>query len=149
MSDRLTQLQDQVNKLASLFCDATGILQQRAKPSKFENFAENLNRGYEDEEKDKLQDEKSIEDIKIEYAKSITSAAKRIDELIDSLPDEDESNEQLQAQQLKELEHENAIAARHLEYVTECAENLLQQIQEKISFIAQSQLNFHHEPTND
>ena len=44
MTDRLSQLQDQVNQLASLFCDATGVLQGEAKPSKFENFAESLKR---------------------------------------------------------------------------------------------------------
>jgi hypothetical protein len=33
------------------------------------------------------------------------------------------------------------IAARQLEYVTDCAEDLLKQIQEKISQIAQSQLS--------
>lgn len=149
MSDRLSQLQDQVNFLASLFCDATGVLQAKAKPSKFENFAESLNRGYDEEEKDKPKDEQSIEDMKIRFAESITQTAKRIDELIDSLPNEDESNEQLQANQLRELEIENALAARQLEYVTDCAENLLQQIQKKIAQIAESQLSIHQESFKD
>ena len=38
-----------VNSLATLFCDATGVLQAQAKPSKFENFAENLKRDYEND----------------------------------------------------------------------------------------------------
>lgn len=144
MTDRLSQLQDQVNCLAQLLCDATGVLQDKAKPSRFENFAENLNRGYEniDENKD---DANSIDEIKSQFAKLITTTAKEIDILIDSLPNEDESNEELQMKQLRELEIENTQAARQLEHVTTCAESLLQQIQKKISQIAESQLNIHQE----
>ena len=147
MSDRLSQLQDQVNYLAELFCNATGVLQAQAKPSKFENFAENLNRGYEDDNQTAKATEEGgdIKDVKLTFAELITTTAKKIDVLIDSLPSEDESNEQLQAEQLKELEIENAEAARQLEYVTNCAENLLQQIQRKISQIAESQLSIQQE----
>lgn len=154
MSDRLSQLQDQVNYLAQLFCDATGVLQDKAKPSKFENFAENLDRGYENEaEKEKsgggggaeTNEQQSIDEIKLTFAELITSTAKKIDTLIDSLPNEDESNEDLQMKQLRDLETENTEAARQLEYVTKCAENLLQQIQKKISQIAESQLNVNQE----
>jgi hypothetical protein len=146
MSDRLSQLQDQVNNLATLFCDATGYLQGHAKPSKFENFAENLKRDYENEEAPAeaaaaaAAAETNVEDVKTTFAQLITSTAKKIDTLIDSLPNEEETNEQLLAEQLRELELENAIAARQLEFVTECAENLLTQLQEKISKISESQL---------
>lgn len=138
MSDRLSQLQDKVNILAGYFCDATGVLQAEAKPNKFENFAESLDRGYDAEEANP--DEK-INEIKLTFAQLITSTAKQIDTLIDSLPNEEESNEQLLSQQLSELEVENAVAARQLEYTTKCAENLLEQIQKKISQIAESQLS--------
>ena len=144
MSDRLSQLQDQVNYLASLFCDATGVLQASAKPSKFENFAKDLDRGYPEE---KAEAGASLEDVKVTFAELITTTAKKIDTLIDSLPNEEESNDQHLAQQLRELEIENAVAARQLEYVTKCAESLLEQIQKKISQIAQSQLSI--EPNSD
>jgi hypothetical protein len=139
MSDRLSQLQDQVNYLASLFCDATGVLQAQAKPTKFENFAESLDRGYEIEDKENA--EAAISDVKQTFAELITATAKKIDTLIDSLPNEEDSNEQILSHQLKELEVENAVAARKLEYTTKCAENLLDQIQKKISQIAESQLS--------
>lgn len=135
MSDRLSQLQDHVNFLATLFCDSIGVLQDQAKPSKFENFAENLKRDYENEEKTK-EDQASIENLKRTYVESIISTTKKIDDLIDSLPNEDEANEHLQAQQLSELEMENESAARQLEYVTGCAEDLLQQIQKVLENIS-------------
>jgi mediator of RNA polymerase II transcription subunit 21 len=140
MSDKLSQLQDQVNYLASLFCDATGILQSQAKPSKFENFAENLQRDYEEDDNNKPPIDGTVEDMKVTFAELITNTAKNIDDLIDSLPNEDESNESLQAEQLKQLEIDNKIAARQLEHVTNNAEELLKQIQDKISKIAQVQL---------
>ena len=111
MTDRLSQLQDQVNHLAGLFCDATGVLQGEAKPSKFENFAEGLKRDYEVSSETntganqpdaannlettapiKSESEASVEDIKLTFAELIMSTAKKIDILIDSRPDEDESN---------------------------------------------------------
>lgn len=148
MSDRLSQLQDQVNFLAELLCNATGLLQEHAQPSKFENFAESLSRGYDESDtklKHNLAGFESVDDIKLHFARLITQTAKEIDALIDSLPNEDESNEELQMKQLRELELENAQAARQLEHVTNCAENLLQQIQKKIAQIAESQLSVHRE----
>ena len=113
MTDRLSQLQDQVNQLASLFCDATGVLQGEAKPSKFENFAESLKRDYEvtaettstastnptetGEPAIKSESAASVDDIKLTFAELIMSTAKKIDILIDLLPDEDESNEKIQS----------------------------------------------------
>ena len=40
MSDRVTQLQDAINELADLMCNAIGLLQQEASPSKFEEDSE-------------------------------------------------------------------------------------------------------------
>ena len=137
MSDRLSQLQDNLNYLASLFCDATGVLQEQAKPSKFENFAENLDRGHAQ------QPQVDEVDHKLTFTDLITTTAKEIDTIIDSLSNENESSEEIQAQKLRKLEIENEIAAKQLENVTKSAESLLKQIQEKLSKIAESELRNH------
>jgi uncharacterized phage infection (PIP) family protein YhgE len=139
MSDRLSQLQDNVNYLASLFCDATGVLQEGSKPSKFENFADNLDRGHE--QQPTLTGEEI--DHKVTFTDLITTTTKEIDSIIDSLSNEDESTEIVQAEKLRNLEIENDIAAQQLENVTLCAENLLKQIQKKLSQIAESELRMH------
>jgi hypothetical protein len=138
MSDRLSQLQDNVNYLASLFCDATGVLQEQAKPSKFENFAENLDRGHAPQQQ-------QVDDVdhKLTFTDLITNTAKEIDSIIESLSNENESSEEIQAQKLRKLEIENEIAAKQLETVTRSAESLLKQIQEKLSKISESELRIH------
>lgn len=65
--------------------------------------------------------------------------AKDIDTLIESLPNEDSSQE-LQVQSLKRLEAENLAAAEKLEEVVRKGEMLLEKIQSALSDIAQSQI---------
>lgn len=65
--------------------------------------------------------------------------AKDIDTLIESLPNEDSSQE-LQVQSLRRLEAENLAAAEKLEEVVRKGEMLLEKIQSALSDIAQSQI---------
>lgn len=144
MSDRLSQLQDNVNYLASLLCDATGVLQEQSKPSKFDNFADNLERGYDQQQQtSELKTQESDVDYKLTFTDLIKNTAKEIDIIIDSLSNEDESTEEKQAEQLNKLENDNEEAAKQLEHVTKSAENLLKQIQLKLAQIAQSELKIH------
>lgn len=73
------------------------------------------------------------------FATLIARTAKDIDVLIDSLPSEDSSPE-LQAASLRRLEQENQDAARRLEEVVRRGDVLLDQIQQALHDIAQSQL---------
>lgn len=127
MADRLTQLQDTVNmvsegkvpypyfesKIVSLiqqadhFCNSIGILQQCAIPSKFPGF-------------DRSGAQTPVQNVQEDYAQLfaqlISRCAKDIDTLIESLPNEDSSQES-QIQSLKRLEQENQVAAERLEEV--------------------------------
>lgn len=127
MADRLTQLQDTVNMVgkrknlyfyfeslivspiqqADHFCNSIGILQQCAIPSKFPGF-------------DRSGAQTPVQNVQEDYAQLfaqlISRCAKDIDTLIESLPNEDSSQES-QIQSLKRLEQENQQAAQRLEEV--------------------------------
>ena len=73
------------------------------------------------------------------FASLIARCAKDIDTLIDSLPNE-ESSQELQVASLSRLEQENQEAGKRLEEVVRQGEVLLAQIQAALSDIALSQL---------
>lgn len=73
------------------------------------------------------------------FSTLIAKCAKDIDTLIESLPNEDGSQE-LQVQSLKRLEAENQEAYERLEKVVQQGELLLEKIQLALSDIAQSQI---------
>ncbi|XP_023239782.1 mediator of RNA polymerase II transcription subunit 21-like [Centruroides sculpturatus] len=131
MADRLTQLQDAVNAQAENFCNSIGVLQQFAAPSSFPEFEKSPPKSQ--------QQQQQQEDYAHLFATLIARTAKDIDVLIDSLPSEDSSPE-LQAASLRRLEQENQDAARRLEEVVRRGDVLLDQIQQALHDIAQSQL---------
>ncbi|XP_031623066.1 mediator of RNA polymerase II transcription subunit 21 [Contarinia nasturtii] len=130
MSDRLTQLQDTVNLQAEHFCNSIGILQQASVPSKFPGF-------------ERIGSQQSSQSAQEDYAQLfstlISRCAKDIDTLIESLPNEDSSQE-LQAQSLRRLEIENQEAAKRLEEIVDRGQKTLEKIQAALSDIAQAQL---------
>jgi mediator of RNA polymerase II transcription subunit 21 len=87
MADRITQIQDRINEQANFMCNAIGILQGTAKPCNFR------------EPSQELMDEPNA-DL---FAQHIARTAKDIDILIDSLPGDDKSVDELD-QELVNLE---------------------------------------------
>ncbi|XP_050503127.1 mediator of RNA polymerase II transcription subunit 21 [Diabrotica virgifera virgifera] len=135
MADRLTQLQDCINKQAEHFCNSIGILQQFASPSKFPNFDRSGSQT--------PQQQQNQEDYVQLFTTLIARCAKDIDTLIESLPSEESSTE-LQLQSLRILEQENQEAAERLEAVVRNGQELLEKIQAALSDIAQAQLDMQH-----
>ncbi|XP_046979477.1 mediator of RNA polymerase II transcription subunit 21 isoform X1 [Schistocerca americana] len=131
MADRLTQLQDTINQQADHFCNSIGILQQYSTPSKFSGF---------DRSGSQTPSQQQQEDYAQLFATLIARCAKDIDVLIESLPNDDSSTE-LQCNSLRLLEQENKEAGEQLEEVVRRGEALLQQIQDALADIAQSQLD--------
>lgn len=130
MADRLTQLQDAVNAQAENLCNSIGILQQYSYPSSFSEFEKSSSKTQPAAQEDYAQ----------LFASLIARTAKDIDVLIDSLPSE-ESSPELQSASLRRLEQENQEAAKRLEEVMQRGEALLEQIQQALHDIAQSQLD--------
>lgn len=117
---------------AEHFCNSIGILQQFSTPSKFPNF---------DRTGSQTPQQSSQEDYAQVFSTLISRCAKDIDTIIESLPNEDCSQE-LQFASLLMLEQENKEAAERLEEVVRRGEALLEKVQEALSDIAQAQLDF-------
>jgi mediator of RNA polymerase II transcription subunit 21 len=105
-----------------------GVLQQCSVPSKFTGF-----------DRSGSPSQNNIPPPQEDYAQLfstlITRCAKDIDQLIDSLPN-DESSQELQVQSLQMLEEENRSESEKLEEVVKRGEILLQRVQGVLSDIA-------------
>ncbi|KRY60791.1 Pyrroline-5-carboxylate reductase [Trichinella britovi] len=123
MSDRLTQLQDCINELASQICNSTGVLQQTASASNFENN-DQFSTGAEDNAE--------------LFAKLVASTSSDIDMLVDLLPNEEPSPD-LQNEQFSELNNLNTEAAQSLRLSVERGQVLLERIKNILSFIDNTQ----------
>jgi hypothetical protein len=136
MSDRLTQLQDVVNLLADHLCNATGVLQENARPSRFNDFEQNSST------KNSNVDNNG-DDYSQLFAQLITRTTSELVALIDSLPTIPSTDDDLTEQhvQLELLERENLEATLKLEQTTELAEYLLEQVQTCLQSLSQALLD--------
>lgn len=123
MANLLSQLEDALNVQAENLCNSIGVL-QRSPPA-----------GSNDT--DKMSEKETVPEVDYcqAFANLIAKTAKHIDELIDSLPNEDVYSE-CQDDSIKRLEEENIEAARKLEEVVVKGEILLQQIRDALSLLS-------------
>ena len=136
MSDRLTQLQDVVNLLADHLCNATGVLQETARPSRFGDFEQNSS-------STTTNVDNNGDDYSRLFATYITRTTSELVALIDSLPTIPSTEDDLAEQhgQLELLEQENIAATARLEQTTELAEYLLDQVQTCLQSLSQALLD--------
>ena len=111
-----------------------GILQQFSVPSKFSGFDRTGSQTPQITENPELEDYAQL------FSTLITRCAKDIDQLIDSLPS-DESSQELQAQSLQILELENRNESQKLEDTVKKGEELLEKIQAALSDIAKHMID--------
>lgn len=145
MADRLTQLQDCVNEMASQMCNAVGVLQQFAPPCPFgDNFdamdtsAPPQTAGSENDGATGFALLEQEENARL-FARLIAQTAKDIDLLIDSLPNDDVAME-VQMGGLRQLEKFNQDAARQLESTVADGQKLLEKIQDALDELAKTQM---------
>ncbi|KAI6175577.1 Mediator of RNA polymerase II transcription subunit 21 [Aphelenchoides bicaudatus] len=123
MADRITQIQDRINDLANFMCNAIGVLQATAKPCNFREHNQELA-------------EEPNADL---FAQHIARTAKDIDILIDSLPTDDKSTEELD-RELVNLDAQHTTHGEELETVTKDAEKMISSIQDFLGEIAKVQM---------
>ncbi|UJR08226.1 hypothetical protein I4U23_012499 [Adineta vaga] len=140
MSDRLTQLQDVVNLLADHLCNATGVLQETARPSRFGDFEQNSSTTTTTTTTNV---DSNGDDYSRLFASLITRTTGELVALIDSLPTIPSTDDDLTEQhgQLELLEQENIESTARLEQTTELAEYLLEQVQTCLQSLSQALLD--------
>lgn len=110
----------------------SGVLQQASVPSKFAGFDRSGSQTPQQNNNNNIQPPQDYAQL---FSTLITRCAKDIDHLIDSLPN-DESSQELQVQSLQMLEEENRLESEKLEDVVKRGEELLEKIQGVLSAIA-------------
>jgi hypothetical protein len=113
--DKITELQEQMNKISFLLFNDIGILQRDA--PNLEEYLKTDEKKYQ-EEKEKLQT------LSKQMGKTLISEFKLFDQLIDELPDLDKTEKQ-QIEEIKKLNEENEKYSEILKNKAKEAENIV------------------------
>ncbi|CAJ0564718.1 unnamed protein product, partial [Mesorhabditis spiculigera] len=123
MSDRVTQLQEAVNELANLMGNSIGVLQAIAPPCELGGTSQEI-------------DTESNCEL---FAKLIAQTTKDIEILIDTFPSEGVSTAEINEQMVRK-DHDKMKLMRELEASVDDAERLSKSLEQKLSKIAQVQV---------
>ncbi|KAJ3389712.1 Mediator of RNA polymerase II transcription subunit 21 [Lobulomyces angularis] len=134
MGDRVTQLQDCIDKLAEILFTSLGVLQRDAPLLQINKDVPITAWTSEQVLKNKQDSAKLAKDS----AKDIVETVKVIEFLIDKLPGIDET-EQQQLDRLKELEEENLNCGLEMSAEIESAELLLSEVRNTINELISDQ----------
>ncbi|KAF1762013.1 hypothetical protein GCK72_010274 [Caenorhabditis remanei] len=124
MADRMTQLQDMINEMASLMTNAIGVLQATAPPCEFGTISQEL----EDEPNCAI------------FAASIAKSAKNIEILIDSFPIEAGNMEQEVEEKMLENNTIQGEKVKELKGLVVESKDLVSIVQSKLSEISNIQM---------
>ncbi|KAL9255089.1 Mediator of RNA polymerase II transcription subunit 21-like protein [Drosera capensis] len=135
--DVISQLQEQVNTIATLAFNTFGTLQRDAAPVRLSpNYPEPVNpaAAAAGDEAVNLAEQPKL------MSAALVKAAQQFDALVNALP-LDEGGEEAQLKRIAELQAENDAIGQELQRQLEAAENELKQVQELFSQAADTCLN--------
>ncbi|KAF8414093.1 hypothetical protein HHK36_002092 [Tetracentron sinense] len=131
--DIISQLQEQVNTIASLAFNTFGTLQRDAPPVR-------LSPNYPEPPANPSDDAVNIEEQPKIMSAALVKAAKQFDVLVAVLPLSD-GGEEAQLKRIAELQAENDVVGQELQRQLEAAEEELKQVQELFNQAADNCLN--------
>ncbi|KAJ3115689.1 Mediator of RNA polymerase II transcription subunit 21 [Nowakowskiella sp. JEL0407] len=136
--DKLTQLQDRLDKLSVMLYTSVGVLQRDAPLVPPKGSTIPVTAWTEQQVKERTEtNQKFTKDV----SRDIVSEVKTIELLINSLPGINMTEEE-QLESLKNLEIENQELGAQMESAVKYAEMLLEQIRETLRYIAKDQMEF-------
>ncbi|KAG9454059.1 hypothetical protein H6P81_006963 [Aristolochia fimbriata] len=131
--DIISQLQEQVNTIASLAFNTFGTLQRDAPPVR-------LSPNYPEPPANPSEDSVNVAEQPKAMSAALVQAAKQFDALVAALPIS-EGGEESQMKKLAELEAENELVEQELQQQLEAAEQELKLVQELFNQAADNCLN--------
>ena len=139
MTDRISQLQNSVNELATYMCNATGCLQQIAVPINFPEFTSQKNKNLASSTIPQTAHDEIENNIEL-FSDLIAKTCRDIDVIASSLP-KSESNSEQQMERIAKLNLKNKSQAEELEMLIEQGTELLLELRRIIDQLSEALLS--------
>lgn len=134
--DKITQLQEQLGKISSLYFHSIRSIHERT-PCLDKEDLENINSS----ENEKVMEYKKLREELLDFKKDILKASQEFDQMLDELPGINITKDQ-QFEEIVKLNTENEKKGKELLKSMEKCEDLSQKVSNVLTFIAKDKLEY-------